>query len=60
MYRTGKYTVCRRIHASLSPEILQAGALKGLGNTEVSDWLVSVCHSTIIQTCAQRKTYWEV
>ena len=29
-YRTGKYTVCRRVHASFSPEILQAGAVKGL------------------------------
>ena len=29
-YRTGKYTVYRRFRASFSPEILQAGALKGL------------------------------
>ena len=29
-YRTGKYTVCRRVRASFSPEILQAGAVKGL------------------------------
>ena len=29
-YTTGKYTVCRRVHASFSPEILQAGAVKGL------------------------------
>ena len=29
-YRSGKYTVCRRFSASLSPEILQAGAVKGL------------------------------
>ena len=31
-YRTGKYiyTVCRPIHASFSPEILQAGAVEGL------------------------------
>ena len=28
-YRTGKYTVCRRVRASFSPEILQAGAVKG-------------------------------
>ena len=26
----GKYTVCRRVHAAFSPEILQAGAVKGL------------------------------
>ena len=29
-YRTGKYTVCRRVRASFSPEILQAGTVKGL------------------------------
>ena len=29
-YSTGKYTVCRRIRASFSPEILQAVAAKGL------------------------------
>ena len=29
-YRTGKYTVCRRFPVSFSPEILQAGAMKGL------------------------------
>ena len=29
-YKTGKYTVCRRVPASFSPQILQAGAVKGL------------------------------
>ena len=29
-YRTGKYTICRCIHPSFSPEVLQAGAVKGL------------------------------
>ena len=29
-YRTGKYTVCRCVRAFFSPEILQAGAVKGL------------------------------
>ena len=29
-YRTGKYTVCRCVHASFSSEILHAGAVKGL------------------------------
>ena len=29
-YRTGKYTVCRHVYESFSPEILQAGAVKGL------------------------------
>ena len=29
-YRTGKYSVCRHVPASFSPEILQAGAVKGL------------------------------
>ena len=28
--RTGRYTVCRRIHAFFCPEILQAGAVKGI------------------------------
>ena len=29
-YRTGKYTVCRRVRASFIPEVLRAGAVKGL------------------------------
>ena len=29
-YRTGKYTLCRRVHAPFSPDILQAVAVKGL------------------------------
>ena len=29
-YRTETYTVCRRVRASFSPEILHAGAMKGL------------------------------
>ena len=29
-YRTEKYTVCRRVCASFSPEIVRAGAVKGL------------------------------
>ena len=29
-YRTGKYTVCRRVRAAYSPDILQAGVVKGL------------------------------
>ena len=29
-YRTGKYTVCRRVRTYFSPELLQAGAVKGL------------------------------
>ena len=31
-YRTSKYTVCRHVLASFSPEILQAGTVKGLIN----------------------------
>ena len=27
---TGKYTVCRRVRASFSPEIVQAGTVRGL------------------------------
>ena len=29
-YGTGKYTLCRRVRPSFSPEILQARAVKGL------------------------------
>ena len=29
-YRTGKYTVCRRVRTSFSPGILQVGTVKGL------------------------------
>ena len=29
-YRTGKHTVCRHARAFFSPEILQAGTVKGL------------------------------
>ena len=29
-YRTETYTVCRHVHASFSPDILQSGAVKGL------------------------------
>jgi len=31
-YRTGRYTVYRRVHATFSPEIVQAGAVKGLNS----------------------------
>ena len=37
-YRTGKYTVFRRVRASFSPEILQAGAVKGL----ITSWQLLV------------------
>ena len=39
-YRTGKYTVCRRVRASFSPEIVQAVAEKGLKNLPTLTWLV--------------------
>ena len=29
-HRTGKYTVCRLVHASFIPEMLQGGAVEGL------------------------------
>ena len=29
-HRTGKYTVCRCVRESFSPDILQAGTVKGL------------------------------
>ena len=40
-YRTRKVTVRRRVRASFSPEILQAGAVKGL-NVALVFLLVSV------------------
>ena len=40
-YRAGKYTVCRRIRASFSPEILQAGAVKGVSFFAFSFFAVS-------------------
>ena len=37
--RTGKYTVCRWVHASVSPEILLPGAVKGLTSlSHIADW----------------------
>ena len=37
--RTGKYIVCRWVHASFSPEILLAGAVKGLTFLlHIADW----------------------
>ena len=39
-YRTGKYTVCRLVRASFSPEIVQAVAEKGLKNLPTLTWLV--------------------
>ena len=44
-YRTGKYTVCRSIHASFSPKVLHAGAVKGLKKCQqmlLYQWYVSV------------------
>ena len=40
-YRTGKYTVCRRVRASFSPDILQAVAVKGLMYHTVYTWCMS-------------------
>ena len=34
-YRTGKYTVCRRVRATFCPEILEAAAVKGLKQRDV-------------------------
>ena len=33
MLQDRKYTVCRRIRASFSPEILQVGAVRGIKST---------------------------
>ena len=49
--RAGKYTLCRRVRASFSPEILQAGAVKGLlcvalfATEAVQTFLVSLGHT---------------
>ena len=46
-YRTGKYTVCRHVHASFSPEMLQAGAVKRLIVFWLGFWRVSAHHLDI-------------
>ena len=35
-YRTGKYTVCRRVCASFTPDILQAGEVNGLNTKYIN------------------------
>ena len=45
---TGKQTVCRRVRASFSPDILQAGAVKGLKGNEIED----VWARTYVENCA--------
>ena len=40
-YRTGKYTVCRRVRASFSPEIVQAGAVEGGNETSGERWVAT-------------------
>ena len=42
-YRTGKYTICRRVRAFFSPEVLQAGAVKGLSEFGFLSCLLSEC-----------------
>ena len=41
-YRTGKYTVCRRVRASFRPEILHAGAVKGLKDPMLTPSILSI------------------
>ena len=50
-YRTGKYTVCRRVRASFSPEILQAGEVKGLMQIFVCDRFGAVAPLTWSDWC---------
>ena len=52
-YRTGKYTVCRRVRAFFSPDILQAGAVKGLSLYEKQNRRRCSCGQ---ETVAKRKT----
>jgi len=47
-YRTGKYAVCKRVRASFSPEIVRAGAVKGLKYS--LEFLYSVCISLVSLT----------
>ena len=42
-YRTGKYTACRRLCPFYSPEILQAGAVKGLCWKRVKTYCAFTC-----------------
>ena len=49
LYRTGKYTVYRRVCASFSPESLQAGTVKGL-RAVVPGPLFSACATNTVTT----------
>ena len=53
-YRTGKHTVCRRVPASFCPEILQAGAVKGLRVTYFPQRLMAKLMNIVTHTHAHR------
>ena len=42
-YRAGKNTVCRGVRASFSPEVLQAGAVKGFNTGSLVSVRASQC-----------------
>ena len=54
-YRTGKYTVCGRVYASFSPEILQVVAVKGLIYQYLADGSVLCKMCGPMKRCAFRK-----
>ena len=54
LYRSKKYTVSRRVRASSSPEILQAGAVKGLKSPNVSA-VTDKVHSGVVCTTVVSK-----
>ena len=58
-YRTGKYTVLRRVRTSFSPEILQAGEEKGLNKLKHKETLqygitVNVLFVLAVTLCVSR------
>ena len=58
-YRTKKYTVWRRARASFSPEILHAGAVKGLRSCGGSEGVKIICSHSFYFFTPQYSSYRE-
>ena len=52
-YRTRKDTVCRHVRSPLSPEILKAGAVKGLTSVKDHHPIQEKLSSTIVNTAKE-------
>ena len=57
-YRTGTYTVYRRARASFSPDILQAGAVKGLIVTHLSLTMSETLERLSPLPISTQKSFW--